>query len=256
MIKNNHEPIIDEATFQLVQQMLQRDTRTSPKDDVVQPLSGVVFCGDCGRSMCRRAIKKGENVFRYYICSSNKRNGECSSHSFSQQSLEEIISRAIQKQIDVVVELDKLLEEIENTGILAAKLKRLNVMMGETETEIENYQEFRRKLLEAFHEKLIDRTEYDAMRRKYTEMISSAQMNLEKIARERAAAIDGETEARAWVTQFIRYQGERKLTREMVVTLIDKIYVYEGKRIKIEFNYRNEIACYQDLLLQMKKEVG
>lgn len=37
-------------------------------------------------------------------------------------------------------------------------------MIAEKE-EIENYQDFRMKLLEAFHEKLIDRDEYDGMRK-------------------------------------------------------------------------------------------
>ena len=42
--------------------------------------------------------------------------------------------------------------------------------------------------------------------------------------------------------------AEKSLTREMAVTLVDKIYVYEDKRLKIEFNYRDEIAYDQELL--------
>lgn len=29
--------------------------------------------------------------------------------------------------------------------------------------------------------------------------------------------------------------------------MVDRIYVYEDKRIRIEFNYRNEIAAYQEI---------
>ena len=46
------------------------------------------------------------------------------------------------------------------------------------------------------------------------------------------------------------------MTREVVVTLIDRIYVYEDKHIRIEFNYRNEIAAYQEILEEKAKEVG
>ena len=42
----------------------------------------------------------------------------------------------------------------------------------------------------------------------------------------------------------------------MVVTLVDKIYVYEDKRLKIEFNYRDEIAYDQELLKQLEQAVG
>ena len=42
----------------------------------------------------------------------------------------------------------------------------------------------------------------------------------------------------------------------MIVSLIDKIHIYEDKRIVIDFNFRNEIAYHQELLQQIKKEVG
>ena len=47
-----------------------------------------------------------------------------------------------------------------------------------------------------------------------------------------------------WVMQFVKYQDIKELSREAVVTMIDRIYVYEDGRIKIDFNYRDEIARY------------
>lgn len=52
VVPHNHEPIVDEMMFELVQRMLQRDTRKSPEEETVQPLSGIVFCADCMRAMC------------------------------------------------------------------------------------------------------------------------------------------------------------------------------------------------------------
>lgn len=63
VVPHNHEPIVDEMMFELVQRMLQRDTRKSPEEETVQPLSGIVFCADCMRAMCRRVVKRGEHAF-------------------------------------------------------------------------------------------------------------------------------------------------------------------------------------------------
>ena len=52
----------------------------------------------------------------------------------------------------------------------------------------------------------------------------------------------------------IRFNGVEELTRELVVTFIDRIYIYENKRIKIDFNYRNELSNMQELLEQKAKE--
>lgn len=256
VVPHNHEPIVDEMMFELVQRMLQRDTRKSPEEETVQPLSGIVFCADCMRAMCRRVVKRGEHAFYYYVCSSNKRTKECSSHSFSQSALERIVYHAIQKQIEIVVEMDKLLTETEHGNLMAIKLKRLDTMVAEKEREIENYQDFRMKLLEAFHEKLIDRDEYDGMRKKYTGMIEKTKASLEKIMEERAGVVGERPGNRTWVEQFAQYRVEKSLTREMAVTLVDKIYVYEDKRLKIEFNYRDEIAYDQELLKQLEQAVG
>src|SRR5699024_1013565 len=49
VIKNNHESIVDPQMFQCVQNILRRDTRTSPTEQTVFPLAGVVFCPDCHR---------------------------------------------------------------------------------------------------------------------------------------------------------------------------------------------------------------
>ena len=34
----------------MVQRMLNRDTRTSPLEKTVQPLAGILYCGDCHRA--------------------------------------------------------------------------------------------------------------------------------------------------------------------------------------------------------------
>lgn len=256
VVKNNHDPIIDESLFNLVQQMLQRDTRTSPQEETVQPLAGMVFCADCMRSMCRRVVKKGMNSFYYYVCSTNKRTKGCSSHSISQNTLDGIVFRAIKKQIELVVELDKLLSEVEQNGLVATKLRRLDILTEEKEKEIERYQEYRMKLLEAFHDQLIDRTEYDAMRQKYTTMITRLQASLEKIMDERKTVMSEGPDSRNWVSQFAQYRDTEQLSREMVATLIDKVFVYEDKRVIIDFNYRDEIAYHQEILRQMEEAVS
>ena len=86
---------------------------------------------------------------------------------------------------------------------------------------------------------------------KYTGFIEAAEAAVRKLNEQRTEILSGSTD-RSWIEQYVRFQGITELTREAVVTLIDKVYVYEDKRIKIDFNYRDEIAYYQELL--QKKE--
>ena len=54
ILENNHEPIVSQKTFNLVQRLLALDTRTSPNKDVVFSLCGLVVCGACGNPMVRK----------------------------------------------------------------------------------------------------------------------------------------------------------------------------------------------------------
>lgn len=62
--KGLHPPIIDEETFNKAQERLKRNSvRYLPKEVTLKnPLSGVIFCGNCGKALTRRLNKyKGTN---------------------------------------------------------------------------------------------------------------------------------------------------------------------------------------------------
>ncbi len=256
VVENNHEAIIDPLTFMLVQKMLERDTRTSPTENAVLPLAGVLFCPDCGRAMSRRSVTRGNKKFYYYICSTNKRGKGCSSHNFEQSKLEETILHAISKQIDTVVEMEALIDDIGQKDITAVKIKRIDLLIAQKDKEIDEYKDFRMKLYEALHEELITQEEYTKMRSKYTQQIDDAQAVVDEMKTQKDEILKNADRDKGWISQFAKFQGVTDLTREVVFTLIDKVYVHEDKHIKIEFNYRNEIAYYQELLRQSVKEVG
>ena len=256
VVEKNHAPIISEELFTSVQHLLSLDTRTSPSEEVVQPLAGMLYCADCGRAMCRRSVKRGNRMFYYYVCSTHKRSKLCSSHSISQTALEEVVLRAIQKQIEMVVDIDQLIHEIGQKSIQAAKHRQLDMTIEEKEKQITEQKEYRMRLLEAFHDDLISRTEYDMMRQRYTQRIDALQAALASLHERRQALEEGAADTRNWVAEYTKFRKIDKLTREMVAGLIRRITVSEGKQITIQFNYADELASYQQMIAAAAKEVG
>lgn len=256
VVENNHPAIIDPLMFSIVQKMMERDTRRPPKEDVLLPLAGVLFCPDCGRTLQRRTVTKGEQKYCYYVCATYKDGKGCSSHSFEQKKLEETVLHAVTGQIQMIVELNQLVQDIGLHRIDQIRLGRVDVMIAQKEQDLERDKEFRMRLYEALNEDLIDRDEYNKMRMKYTRQIEDTEKAINKLQLQRTEISSNHSTDNNWIMQFIKFQGITELTREVVVTLIDRIYVYEDKRIRIEFNYRNEIAAYQEILEKKAKEVG
>lgn len=254
VVKENHEPIIDELMFLVVQKMMQRDTRTSPKDETVQPLAGLLFCPDCKRAMCRRVVTRGKKKFYYYVCSTHKRGKGCSSHIIPQGKLEAAVLHAIQGQVQSIAELEALMQQVTSSDLLAVKLKRLDLLAGQKEQELNRYEGFRLKLYEAMVGELIDRDEYQQMRRKYSQLIESTQNALDEINEQRKHLEEESAPDRAWMMQFLQYQNITALNRETAVSLIDQIYVHEDRQIHIDFNFKDELAETCELLETARKE--
>ena len=190
------------------------------------------------------------------MCATYKDGKGCSSHSFEQKKLEETVLHAITSQIQMIVELNELIKDIGLHRIDQIRLKRVDVMIARKEEDLDRDKEFRMKLYEALNEELIDRDEYNKMRMKYTRQIEDTEKAISKLKLQRTEISSSHSTDNNWIMQFIKFQGITELTREVVVTLIDRIYVYEDKHIRIEFNYRNEIAAYQEILEEKAKEVG
>lgn len=256
VVENNHQAIIDPLVFSTVQKMMERDTRRPPNTDVLLPLAGVLFCPDCGFSLQRRTVKRGKQKYYYYVCASYKNGKGCSSHSIEQKKLEETVLHAISNQIQMIVELNKLVQDIGMKSIDQVRLKRLDVMIAQKEQDMDHDKEFRMKLYEALNDDLIDRDEYEKMRMKYTKQIEDTEKAISKLQIQRADILSNNATDNSWIMQFIKFQGLTELSHEAVVTLIDRIYVYEDKHIRIEFNYRNELAAYQEILQEKSKEVS
>lgn len=256
VVPNNHEPIIDQKVFDIVQRMLERDTRRSPEQELVFPLSGMIFCPDCGRNIRIRSVTRYKRKFFYYTCSTYKNGRGCTSHSIEKSKLEDIVYRAIMVQINTVVDINSILDTIKNCDLRLVRMKKLKAQISQKEAELEKYKEFKNRLLEALKDQLIERDEYIQMRDKYRAQEEECLAAI-KVLQDKAIELESEANLdSSWVEQYAKFQNVQALTREMVVSLIDKVIVHEGNVVEIVFNYRDEIAYVEELISESKKEVS
>lgn len=257
VVEHNHEPIVDELMFAVVQKLLQRDTRTSHSGEMVQPFSGFVFCGECRRPMRRRTVTRNGKKFYYFTCERHKGESEDSkTHNFSAKKLEDTVLHAIQNHIRTVVEVDRLIQNMANDDLMVVKLKHIDCLLEQKEQEIDRVSDLRVHLYEALTDQLIERDEYLAMRDRYTAQIEATKQEKQELEERRSQLEEGVSPNRDWIEQFARYQNIQSLGREMVVSLIDKIYIYGDQHVHIDFNFRDEMENACALLRVERKEAG
>lgn len=253
IVKHAHEPIVSEDTFRTVARLLERDTRTAPKQEKAYPLSGLLFCGDCHAPMTRRTVKRGKKSFSYYICLANKKNKECSSHSMAVDFLHEKLLNAIRLQVSLVVETDELLKQIGNQAVMEKKIRRLDLLISHKTEELETQQDFRMKLYEHMSDGIITKEEFSSMKQIYTSKIAKTEEILRSLEQEREEAVNASGLDCSWMEHFKKNRNVDVLDRELAVTLIDRVEVFDDKRIEVSFNFNDEL---QQLRGYLEKAAG
>ncbi len=255
IVKDAHEAIITEDCFQVVQKLLSRDTQTVPGRDTVYPLSGMFFCGDCHESMTRYKSKRRDKYFQYYICSGNKHKRGCASnHSIDVDKMHEKVLNAIKLQISMVVEMEELRKMYGNQAIINIKVKRIDELLEQNRIEVNKQQEFRMKLYENKVDGIITHEEYLSMKQRYTDKIASLQKIISELEQERTEILDSSELNCSWMQKFIENRNVTELDRQLVVTLIDKIEIFEDKSIEITFNFKDEFLLMREYLLKASED--
>lgn len=241
VIENNHEAIITQDAFENVARILQADTRTSPKEDIVFPLSGLLVCGDCGKSMVRKNNSTASNPYYYYICSGYKNKQGCrSSHSISAELLEQAILAALQEYISGVLDLEEALESIQNRPYTSRAIKKSDERIEQKRQEIEKYHGYKLRLHEDYTDGLIPREDFISFGARYDQKVADAQQAIFRMEQEIEQLVAGNSGEQQWISYFKQHTNISELNRKLVVELIESISVFEQQRIEITFKFQCE----------------
>ena len=119
-VAGTHEAIIDYETFDKVQALLKRDTRTSPEGRKVHLFSGFLKCADCGRAVTRCVSKTSCVLCLLYL--QNRSRTACTMHSIKHEWLEAAVLFAVQHQEHLAVSYSEIVTQINSAPTKKASL--------------------------------------------------------------------------------------------------------------------------------------
>jgi DNA invertase Pin-like site-specific DNA recombinase len=233
IIPDSHEPIVSRQIFETVNVLLRQDTRTAPNQTVVYPLSGLVYCGDCGNSM----IRTKSDSKHYYICASSRgKNKSCTSHCIQHDKLERSVLEAITKQIAVALDIEDSLAYIRSLPDRQGNIACLNEQITGRENEIKSNERYKRSLYEDYRNGVISKDEFIEFGKDYTERIKELTQAVSKLKNEAELLLSSDSSTLDWLTHFTMHMDIPDLNRQLAVNLIARIEVWGKGRIDIKFN--------------------
>lgn len=221
------------------------DTRKAPKREKLYLFSGMIFCGECGRSMVRRNYKYKGKESVYYICSTYNKGNGCSRHSIKEKDIEEITLTSIKKHMEHIAGLDQILTDIRDMEV-----KYEDVLVNDKEI-IRKYDELNqcKKMELSLHKDLLEgvisQEEYMQFGKIYSDRASAIEHAITVLRQEVESVFCQGLASGGWIREFAKEKSIHELNRYMVLSLIEKIIIHEDSRIEIFFKYEDEYkaAC-------------
>ena len=250
IVPDTHEAIIPREQFETVQQLLRRDTRTAPGAAHVSIFGGYIRCADCRRAMGKKSAVQPYKKYYYYVCQTFRKGGKaaCTKHTIREEKLYQAVLTTIQAQIQLAVSMDDVLQELKAKDIRARRSSRLEAMLEGKKQEHAKISQFKIDLYPDWKSGIISKSEYLSLKEKFDkqlEQIEEATANIKEEIKQYRETASVENQ---FIKHFLKYRNITELSREVIVELIEMIYVHEGGTITIDFKYQDEYQRLLDLL--------
>jgi len=256
IVDNTHEAIVPAEQFELVQRILETETRRPNDAETVALFAGFLYCGDCGSRLVRRSASYKGKRYIYYQCSGSKQNkGSCTSHNLRDEKLHNIVRNALQMQIQIVMEEAEFVESIRQAQQEPYRVRRIERQIRQLTAEKAHTQGIKEKLYGDYAEEILTREDFLNYNELYSKRIEEYDRKITELEAERQN-LQTAPNAYPFLDVYRKYRKLEEITRPMVVELIEKIEVYEGNRVEITFRFHDEIADLLEELHQKQHEVS
>ena len=248
-VEKNHEPVVSDRDFAIVQRLLGMDTRMSPEQAEVYPLAGMVVCADCGAAMVRKNVCAGNKKYRYYVCSRNKATKECASHRIAAERLEEAVLHLLKVQIGNILDLKRAMGKVSEIPFQELDIRELEKRIEQKEAEVLRCKELRNMLYEDMKDGIVSKEDYMELHEAYTQRRDMAEEAAGKMKQEIRDILASNTDKYRWLDYFAEHRNIDRLTRNVAVELIDKVKVVDKDTVEVVFSFGD---CYKEVLEGLK----
>ena len=133
--------------------------------------------------------------------------------------------------------------------------KFLELNINKCEEQINIKRNLRKEAYEDWKLGNITEEEYNEYTKEYGEQIRQFENNINKYYDELKNFTQASSDNK-WIEHFKKYKNVNSLSRELIDNLIDNIYVYEDKKIRIKFKYEDEYNYLMEFIKERKKFIS
>ncbi len=239
VVENTHEAIIDKKTFEKANELIQSRTRTRHRT-YDYPLKGLVTCKECGYPLAtiKRKLAGNKDVL-YFVCRTYQRFTklhECTCHCVRVEDIENAVITEVRKVCETYLNyIDKANLTDKAQKELQAELRKQGKDKTALRTKLES---IRAKIDSAYDDKLSGNIDNQTFQRIYTKLQKEEADTRTKLTKLEANSKEIPSVDEKTIEELIRrFMDSENYTRELFVSLIEKVELSENKELSIHFRF-------------------
>jgi len=242
IFENTHEAIVDKETWELAQKLRKTPRRHDTLGEA-NPLTGLLFCADCGAKMTNHRSRGGTESSPYpsdfYDCSTytlahQKRTHACCGHYIRTKAVRELVLNTIRTVSTFAISnQEEFAEKVRAASQIKQKeaAKETKRKLNKDKKRIAELDNIIKKLYESFAVGRITDERFDTLLSEYEAEQKELQASVAE-AEQRVSSFEEDT---VRVEQFMelakKYTDFSELTTMMINEFIDKIIVHAPEKV-------------------------
>lgn len=252
IVENHHEPIVDKEIFFSIQDLINRDIRISQTTKELALFAGFIRCADCGKQMVKKNASRetARALYHYYTCKTydNMTKAACTRHTVRSDVLIKTVLSVIATYVNVAVEIEELIDKINRSPQKTTEISKISALLTAKEKERTKIERLLLDLYPDLKNELISKSQYLKLKEKYESelnAINTAIANLKILYEQEKNGVDGSNE---FIKNFKKYRNIDSLTRDVLIALVDVIYINKDKSIEIKFKFQDAFERAMDFV--------
>ena len=164
--------------------------------------------------------------------------------------------KLLKEHIRMLLELDSIMHTIQNAPMAKLSVRKAGDRMAEADAELSRYRRLKVSAYEDLQDGLLSKEDYLDIKAQYEERIVSLETAKEQIRRELDLYLKNGDSQQQWIQEFLEHRNIQRLSRSVAVECIDRIQIYEDKRIEVTFthmqDYQSLVSKVNDYYLEQK----
>ena len=237
-----HEPIISRKLFEKAQERLKagREARTVigwEKDE--RAFGNVLYCGECGRKLSTGR----SNGSAFYFCGASRYQDErkCGYKGISEDKIQSIVRSELNRQFRLSGLQQKNMAAMSKTAF-QTKILQIEKEIKGMDVEAERQSGKFAEIFMQYKDGKLSREAYMAMRAERNDWKAFCDDRKKALGQRMIELQKRQKKETRFLKSLLDLKGISKINGELAEALIEKIYVYDDKRVEIQFRFKGGVG--------------